>query len=136
MTAQEVHVSPPPDRHVSDLVNDMTEQITRLVKDEVALAAQELRVKAKRGGIAAGLGGVAAACAFIGAIALAAAAVLGLSYVLPAWLSALVVAAALFVAASVAALVLKAQVDKARPLVPERTIDSLRDDVAALKGNS
>jgi len=136
VTAEEVHVSTPTDRHVPELMNDMTAQITHLVKSEVALAAHDLRIKAKRGGLAAGLGAVAAASSLIGAIALAAAAIFALSYLLPAWLSALIVGAALIAVGAAAAVAIKFEVSKATPLVPEKTIDNLREDVKALKGTS
>ena len=134
MPAEEVQVSTPTDRSTSELLGDATEQITRLVRDEVQLAVSELRVKAKRTGFAAGLGGVAAVSALLGAMALVAAAIIALNYVLPAWLSALIVGAVLLLAALVAAVALKVEVDRARPMVPEKTVRSIRDDIGAVKG--
>lgn len=134
MSAEEVRLSTPTDRPTSELLGDMTEQVTRLVRDEVQLAVSELRVKAKRTGLAAGLGGIAAVSALLGAMALVATVAIALNYVLPAWLSALIVGAALLLAALAAALALKTELDRARPVVPEETVSNIRKDIAAVKG--
>ncbi|HEY7053274.1 MAG TPA: phage holin family protein [Mycobacterium sp.] len=132
---EEVHVSPPTDRSTSELLGDATEQITRLVKDEVQLALAEMRVKAKRTGLAAGLGGIAAVSLLLGAMVLVATVVIALNLVLAAWLSTLIVGAALVLAALMAALALKVEVDRARPVLPENTVRSIRDDIGAVKGH-
>jgi len=59
---------------------------------------------------------------------------IALNYVLPAWLSALIVGAALLLAALAAALALKTELDRARPVVPEETVSNIRKDIAAVKG--
>ena len=61
---------------------------------------------------------------------------LGLSLKLDGWLSALIVAAALFVVAGVAALVGKKEVTQATPPVPTQAVQSVSDDVHAIKPGS
>jgi hypothetical protein len=68
-------------------------------------------------------------------MALVATAIIALNYVLPAWLSGLIVGAALLLAALAAAVALKIEIDRARPMVPENTVRSIRDDIGAVKGH-
>ena len=53
--AGELLAQDPQDRPVGQLVSDATEQITRLVRDEMRLAAAEFQRKGKRVGVGAGL---------------------------------------------------------------------------------
>ena len=83
----------PRDRPVGQLVTDATEHITRLVRDEIRLAAVELQRKGKRLGVGAGLLGGAGVLAFYGGAALITALILGLATQIVAWLAALIVGA-------------------------------------------
>jgi hypothetical protein len=89
--------------------------------------------KGKYAGVGAGLLGGGALFAVFGIGTLVAAAVLGLAVALPGWLAALIVAAALFVVAGVAALVGKKGITAAVPPVPEEALASIKLDVAAVK---
>lgn len=61
------------DRPVGQLVSDTAKQITRLVRDEMRLAAAELQQKGKRLGVGAGLfGGVGVLTFYGGAVLVAA----------------------------------------------------------------
>jgi hypothetical protein len=127
---------PPPapeDASTGQLIGQLTEQISRLVRDEARLAQAEVTRKAKRLGIGAGLFGGAGLFAFLGLSVLIAAAVLALALVLPGWLAALVVAVALFAVAGVLALVGKKDVEKGTPPVPTEAIASTKDDIATVK---
>lgn len=115
------------------LVNDLSEQISRLVRDEFKLARLELTEKGRRAGFGAGLFGVAGMSAFFGAATLIAAVVMLLARVMPAWLSAVLVGVVLLLAAGLFALVGKKQVSKAGPLVPEETIASVKADIDVVK---
>jgi uncharacterized membrane protein YqjE len=116
------------------LVHHLTEQVPALVRSEVRLAQAELADKGKRAGVGAGVLGAAGVLALFGLGALVTAAILALALVLPAWASALVVAAVLFVAAGVAAVVGRARVRAAIPAKPELAIDGVRRDLAVMKG--
>ena len=93
------------DRPVGQLVSDATEQITRLVRDEMRLAATELQQKGKRLGVGAGLFGAAGVLALYGGAVLIAALILGLATVLAPWLAALIVGVVVLAVAGVGCLV-------------------------------
>ncbi|WP_018253217.1 phage holin family protein [Salinispora mooreana] len=113
----------------AELVQRATEQVSRLVRDELALARAELTQKGKHAGIGIGLFGGAGVLALYGLGALAATVILLLALVLPAWVAALIVAVVLFVAAGALALAGKKQVTRAVPPVPVSTVRSVRADV-------
>ncbi len=115
------------------LISDLTTQISRLVKDEARLAQAEVTQKAKRLGVGAGLFGGAGLFAFFGLAALITTAILALALVLPAWLSALIVALVLFAVAGVLALVGKKDVQKGTPPVPTEAIASTKADIQTVK---
>ncbi len=117
------------------LVHDLSVQIPELVRSELRLAQAELTQKGKRAGIGAGLFGAAGLLAFFGAATLIATAVLALTLVLPAWASALIVGVVLLAAAGVAALRGKSQVAEATPVVPERAVAGIKEDVETVKGH-
>ena len=128
--------APPPapeDASTGQLIGQLTEQISRLVRDEARLAQAEVTQKAKRLGIGAGLFGGAGLFAFFGLAVLIAAAVLALALVLPGWLAALIVAVVLFAVAGVLALVGKKDVEKGTPPVPTEAIASTRTDIQTVK---
>ena len=121
------------DRPIGQLVNDATEQITRLVRDEMRLAATELQQKGKRIGVGAGLVGGAGVVAFYGGAALVTALILGLATQLVAWLAALIVGVAVLGVAGALALVGKQQVQRAGPLVPDEATASVKADINTIK---
>jgi uncharacterized membrane protein YqjE len=108
--------------------------ISRLVQDEIAAAKAELAGKAKAAALGIGLVGGGVVLALFGLGTLINAAVYGLSRVLPAWLSALIVGLALVVVAVVLALVGISKLKKGMPPVPSDTIDSVKQDVRTVKG--
>jgi hypothetical protein len=116
-----------------ELIGQLSDQVSRLVRDEVRLAQAEVTQKAKRLGIGAGLLGGAGVVAILGLGALVTAAILGLANVLPGWLAGIIVAVALFAVAGVLGLLGKKDVDKATPPLPTETIASVQADVDAVK---
>lgn len=125
--------SDPADKSVGDLVRSLSEDLSRLVRDEIRLAQAEVSEKAKKAGIGIGAFGGAGVVALYGLGVLVAAAVLGLAAVLPAWLAALIVAVVLFVVAAAAALVGRKKLQEAGPPVPTRAIETTKADVAEIK---
>jgi Flp pilus assembly protein TadB len=117
------------EQSTAELVQRATEQLSRLVRDELALARIELAEKGRHAGIGVGLFGGAGVMALCGLGVLVAAAVLALTLVIPAWAAALVVAGALFIVAGLLALVGKRQVSRAVPPMPSAAADSVRADV-------
>jgi hypothetical protein len=51
------------------------------------------------------------------------------------WLAALIVAVLLFAVAGIAGLMGKNKVDQATPMVPERAVEGVKDDIATVKGH-
>ncbi|MDX2519674.1 phage holin family protein [Streptomyces stelliscabiei] len=125
------------DHHsVGELVGQATEQLSLLVRQEVALAKEELAEKGRRAGRGGGLLGAAGAVAYVGFMTLAAAGVGALSLVLDVWAAALIVMAVLFVIAGVLAALGRAQLRRATPPKPERALDSVKADVDEIKGRA
>jgi hypothetical protein len=117
------------DASASDLVKQLSEQTTRLVRQEVELAKAELSVKGKQVGVGAGLFGGAGVFGLYALGAVTAAAIAGLGEVMPVWLAALIVAAVWAAVAGVMALVGKGRVQAGTPPVPEQTVESTKEDV-------
>lgn len=115
------------DQSTTELVLHASEQIVRLVREELELARAELTAKGRRAGMGAGLLGVAALFGFFGIGVLVIAAVLGLAVVLPGWLSALIIGAALLLLAGFVALIGREQVRQ--PPVPWAAARSMREDL-------
>ncbi|MGI5243889.1 phage holin family protein [Dactylosporangium sp. CA-139066] len=116
-----------------DLVRRAAEQISTLVRDELALAKAELVEKGRRAGVGGGLFGAAAVLAwFAVALALALAVVL-LDLAWPLWLAVLVVLLVVLAAAGVAALLGRRELQRATPLKPEAAVRSVDADVAAVR---
>ena len=120
------------DPSIGELMSQLSAQVSRLIRDELRLAEKEFQESAKHAGIGAGLFSVAGLLAFFGAAALVAAATAGLSLVLPVWAAALIVAAALFIGAGVAALGGRRQASEVTPAVP-RTVETVKADIQEIK---
>lgn len=126
----------PEDASTAQLVTQLTEKSTQLIRAELRLAQAEMTAKAKHAGIGAGLFGGAGLVALYGVGALIATVILALSLVMDPWLAALIVTVVLFAVAGVAALLGKKQVSEATPPKPEQTIANVQQDVQAVKGGT
>jgi uncharacterized membrane protein YqjE len=116
-----------------ELVKRLSEQVSVLVRDELKLAQLEMTRKGKQAGIGAGMLGGSGLIALYGVGCLLACAILGISRVLEPWLAALIVGAALLLVSGVAALLGKARLKKAAPLVPAQATDSVKADVNEIR---
>ena len=132
-TTQNDHLS---DRSLGELVKQLSEQTSTLVRQEIRLAQLELQEKGKRAGIGAGLFGGSGLVALYGLGALVAAAVMLLATAVEPWLAGLIVSAVLFAVAGVLALTGKKQVEQATPPVPEEAIESTQHTVEEVKGRA
>ncbi|MFF8967844.1 phage holin family protein [Streptomyces sp. NPDC014995] len=130
-----IHTRPVQDGHhtVGELVGQATEQLSRLVRQEIALAKEELAEKGRRAGRGGGLLGAAGAFAYAGLLALAGTGVAALSLALPVWAAALIVTAVLFVIAAVLAVTGRGQLRRATPPTPEEALGSVRADVEEIR---
>jgi hypothetical protein len=112
-----------------ELVSRLSEQVSTLVKDELALARAEMTEKGKRAGKGAGLLGGGGVLALYGVGLLLATIVALLDLAWPTWVAALVVTVVVFAVAGVLALLGRNQVKQATPPVPERAKESVAADV-------
>ena len=105
------------------------EGVLTLARQELQLAKAELSEKGRKAGAGAGLMGVAGAVALLAGGALTAFLILALDGVMPNWLAALLVGVAYAAVAAVLFTVGKRRVEEAAPLVPEQTVNSVKEDV-------
>jgi MFS family permease len=121
------------DRPVSELVKQLSEQTSTLVRKELELARAEMTQKGKAAGVGAGMFGGAALVGLLAVGVLTACFILALAEAMDAWLAALIVAAVYGALAGVLALTGKSKVQEATPPLPEQTKESVRQDVERVK---
>ncbi|UNX54548.1 phage holin family protein [Georgenia sp. TF02-10] len=125
-------VDAPKTRSIGELFAQLSEQLSRLVRDEIQLAQTQFTEKGKRLGTGAAFLAVAGVVALYAVGVLLAAAILGLATALPAWLSALIVGVVLLIVAGIAALLGKKRLDAAKE-VEAKPQEGLKEDVNAVK---
>jgi Putative Actinobacterial Holin-X, holin superfamily III len=121
------------ERSIQELVKDLSQQSSELARKEVELAKAEMSLKAKRIGMGAGAFGAAGLVALFAVGALTATLILALATAMDGWLAALIVTVLYASIAGVAALLGKRKVDEGAPPVPERAIDTTKEDVEYVK---
>jgi membrane protein len=132
-TGEQTWEASPRNASTGELVKLVSEQTSRLVREEMRLAQLELKDKGKQAGIGVGMFGGAGTVAFFGAATLVAAAVLGLAEAMPAWGAALVVALVLLAVGGGLALMGKSRISRAVPPKPEQAMDGVHEDVETVK---
>lgn len=121
------------DPTIGRLVADATENLSGIIRNEIALAKAEVSVDVSKGVKGGAMFAVAGVMAFLGLIFLLHTIALGLFQLgLALWLSYLVVTLVLFVLAGILALVGKSVLSKIKGK-PQRTIDSAKTSVDAVK---
>jgi hypothetical protein len=116
-----------------ELVKQLSEQISVLVRDELKLAQLEMTRKGKQAGLGVGMFGASGLIALYAVGCLVACAVIAISGVVAPWLAALIIGAALLAASGVAALQGKARMRRVTPPVPEQAVGSVKADVEEIK---
>jgi MFS family permease len=117
------------DRPVAELVRQLADQTTTLVRQEIELAKAEMTAKGKQVGIGAGAFGAAGLVGLYAVGAITACLILALSTAVAGWLAALIVGVLYAAVAGVLALVGKKKTQAGAPPVPERAISSTKEDV-------
>lgn len=134
MTADTVGGKQPAgNQSTGELVKQLSEQVTALVRDELKLAQLETVRKGKQAGLGAGMFGGSGLVALYGVACLLACAIIGLSHAVTAWLAALIVGAALLGLAGILALTGKRHLSKAVPPAPKEALDGIKTDVETIK---
>jgi len=117
------------DRPVGELLKQLSQETTTLVRQELDLAKAEMAEKGKQAGMGAGMLGGAGLAGLLALIALTMCLIFALDTAMRGWLAALVVAGLWALIAGVLALTGKNKVQEATPPVPEQTIETAKEDV-------
>jgi uncharacterized membrane protein YqjE len=117
------------DRPIGELLKQLSQETTTLVRQELELAKAEMAQKGKQAGVGAGMFGGAGVTALLGLAALTAAAIAALDAAMRLWLAALIVGLLWLAVAGVLALQGRRKVQAATPPVPQQTQESVKEDV-------
>jgi hypothetical protein len=120
-------------RSVGELVSDVAEDITTLMRQELRLARAETKQEVRRSATAAGLAGLAAVAGVLMLALVSWAGVAALDEVMETAPAHLVVAGVWLIVAVVAGLMARRTVQSIDP-VPSRTTETLREIPDALRG--
>ncbi|MDX6481258.1 MAG: hypothetical protein QOG85_1768 [Gaiellaceae bacterium] len=121
------------DRGTGELMKQLSGQVSTLMRQEVELAKAELAEKGKKAGVAAGAVGGAAVAGFYALGSLTAFLILVLSLAIPAWVAALIVTVCWAAIAGVLAARARERVQAMGKPIPEKTVETLKEDVQWLK---
>jgi uncharacterized membrane protein YqjE len=117
------------ERPVGELLKQLANETTTLVRQELELAKAEMREKAGKAGPGVGMWGAAGVTGLAALGSLTAFLILALDGAMPNWLAALIVG---LVYSTIAGLLYgrgKKKVEEAGSPVPEQTIETLKEDV-------
>jgi uncharacterized membrane protein YqjE len=117
------------DRPIGELLKQLSNETTTLVRQELELAKAEVSEKGKKAGLGAGMFGGAGVSALLGLGALTAALIAALDTAMATWLAALIVGVLWLAVAGVLALQGRNKVQEATPPVPELATESVKEDV-------
>ena len=116
------------ERPIGDLLKQLSQETTTLVRQELELAKAEVTEKGKQAGKGAGMFGAAGIVGFLALGALTAFFIMLLDGAVPNWAAALIVAAVYAAIAGVLALSGKKNVQEATPPAPQ-TVETVKEDV-------
>ena len=111
----------------------LTDQVSRLVRDEIALAQAEVKSSVAKIGVGAAMLAAAALFGLCLLVCLLVAGGLGLAIVFPDWLAALIEAGAFLLLTLVPALLGLRSIKKGGSPVPQQAITGLKTDLAVVK---
>jgi uncharacterized membrane protein YqjE len=117
------------ERPTGELLKELSDSTTTLVRKEIELAKAELGEKGKKAGLGAGMFGGAGLFGVFAFAALTTCIIVALDSAMPLWLAALIVAVVYGAIAGVLALQGRNKVQEAGPPVPEQATESVKEDV-------
>ncbi len=117
------------DQGLGELMKRLSADLSLLIRQELDLAKAEMIEKGKTAGATAGMFSAAAVVGLLGLGAFTALIILALSLAMASWLAALIVTVAYGGVAAVLAMAGKRKLKEAVPLVPEQTVDTVKEDV-------
>ena len=115
-------------RSVGELLSEVTTDLSRLMRQEVALAKVELKEEAAKAGKAGGMLGGAGAVGYLVLVFLSLALMFALDAVMPIGWAALITAVVLGIIAAVLYVVGRNRLKQVNPK-PEQTVETLKEDV-------
>jgi nitrate/nitrite transporter NarK len=127
-----VRTSSTEDTSIGQLISDISDDLSQLFRQEVALAKAEIQVEAKKAGAAAGMLGGAGFAGYLAVVLLSFAVVFGLANVMDAGWAALIVAIVWAVIGAVLYANGRRKLRTVSP-VPQRTVQTLKEDAQWLK---
>jgi uncharacterized membrane protein YqjE len=117
------------EKPVGELLKQLSQETSLLVRQELDLARAELQQKGKEAGVGAGLLGGAGATGLVALTALMVTIVAVLDTAMATWLAALITTLLFAAVAGALALIGKNRLKQVGPPVPEQTTDSVKEDV-------
>ena len=124
------------ERPVGELMKQLAQETSTLVRQELDLAKAEMTEKGKRAGLGIGLVGAAGIAGLLALGSLTAFFILVLDGAMPNWLAALIVALAYGAVAAGLYFMGRQRVQEAAPPVPEQTVETLKEDVEWAKSQA
>jgi uncharacterized membrane protein YqjE len=115
-------------RSVGDIVSDVTQDLTMLMRQEIELAKTELKEEATKAGKGAGMLGGAGLSGYFAILFLSTTLMFVLDEFLDMWAAALIVTVLWAIAAAVLAVIGKKKLQASRPQLPQ-TQQTLKEDV-------
>jgi uncharacterized membrane protein YqjE len=113
---------------MGELFKQLSTDLSTLVRQELKLAQAEMTEKGKRAGVGFGMFGGAGVLGLLALGALTACLIAALSTGMEVWIAALVVTVLYGAGAAVLALNGKNRVNEATPVIPEQTIETVKED--------
>jgi uncharacterized membrane protein YqjE len=121
------------ERRTGELVKQLSSQVSTLVHQEIELAKAEMAEKGRKAGLGAGLFGGAAVAGLLTLGSLTAVLIMALALAIPAWASALLVTLLWGAIAGVLVLQGRNKLREVGRSVPEKTIETVKEDLQWLK---
>jgi hypothetical protein len=121
------------ERSLAELVKALTEQTSRLARQEVELAKAEMTAKGRKLGVGAGEFGAAGLLGLGAFAALTATFILALAEAVDGWLAALIVTVVYAAIAAALAMAGRNKVQEGSPVAPEQAMASSRQDMETVK---
>jgi uncharacterized membrane protein YqjE len=117
----------------ADLVKELSQQMSSLVRQEAELAKAEVSEKGRKAGIGAGLLGGAGVAGLLALGSLTACLIAALAAAIPVWAAALAVTVLWLAVAGVLALRGREKVRQVGSPTPEQTVETVKEDIEWLK---
>jgi uncharacterized membrane protein YqjE len=131
--AQPMRSEDPRQQSLGELMKQLADQTSRLVRSEVRLARAEMTEKAQAYARAGAMLGAAAVVGLLAGIALTLFLIYLLKLALPLWAAALIVTVVYGVIGAALFMAGKKKLDEAKTPVPEQTVESVKEDVQWLR---